>query len=89
MSAADAARVSYRAWDNVHRSAATACRQRVIRPGRGRGLREQSIELVELHLCAIVVSKSRRPFHLTDDRIKGAVGMLRRAEVAKARVRFG
>ena len=55
---------------------------------RGRGLREQSIELVELRLRGIVVSKSGGPFHLTDDRIKRAVGVLRRTEVAQARVRF-
>ena len=32
--------------------------------------------------------KSSGAFHLTDDRIKGAVGVLRRAEIAQARVRF-
>ena len=56
---------------------------------RGRGLRQQRIELVELRLRGVVVRKSGGAFHLTDDRIEGAVGVLRRAEVAQARVRFG
>ena len=56
--------------------------------GRSRGGPEQSIELAELHLCTIAMSKSRCPFHLADDRIKRAVGMLGRAEIAQARVRF-
>src|SRR4051794_9591911 len=34
------------------------------------------------------MSKAGRPHHLSDYRIKRAVGMLRRAEVTKARVRF-
>jgi len=50
-------------------------------------LSEQSTELVELHLCRIAMSKSRGPFHLTDDRIKGTVSVLRGTEVPQARVR--
>ena len=55
---------------------------------RGRGLREQRVELVELRLRGVVVRKSSGAFHLADDRIKRAVGVLRRAEIAQARVRF-
>ena len=56
---------------------------------RGRGLRQQRIELVELRLRCVVVRQSGGTFHLADDRIKRAVGVLRRAEIAQARVRFG
>ena len=47
------------------------------------------IELVELRLRGVVVRKSGGTFHLADDRIKRAVGVLRRAEIAQARVRLG
>jgi hypothetical protein len=47
-----------------------------------KGLCERSIELVELHRCAIAVSKSRCPFHLADDRVESAVRMLGRTEIA-------
>ena len=78
-----------RAWDSVRRSGATASRQRGGDLGRGRALRQQRIELVELRFGSIVVRKSRRTLHLADDRIKRAVGMLRRTEIAQARVWFG
>ena len=55
-------------------------------------MRKQSIELVELvelGLCGIAVSKFRCPFHLPDDGVERAAGMLRRAEIAQASVRFG
>ena len=55
---------------------------------RGRGLREHRIELVELRLRRVVVRQSGGAFHLADDRIKRAVGVLRRAEIAQPRVRF-
>ena len=54
-----------------------------------RGLRQQRIELVELRLRSVVVRQSSGALHLADDRIKRAVGVLRRAEVAQARVRLG
>ena len=38
---------------------------------------------------ALVVRKPCRAFHLVDNRIKRAVGVLRRAEVAEPRVRPG
>ena len=57
--------------------------------GRGRGLRQQSIELVELRLRFVVVHQAGGAFHLADDRIKRAVRVLRRAEIAQARVRLG
>jgi len=57
--------------------------------GRGRGLREHSIELVEPRLRFVVVRQSSGAFHLADDRIKRAVRVLRGAEIAQARVRFG
>jgi hypothetical protein len=37
-------------------------------------------------LRAVVVHKSGCALHLADDRIKGAIGVLRRAEIAQARV---
>ena len=55
---------------------------------RGRGLCEHRIELVELRLRCVVVRQSGGALHLADDRIKRAVGVLRRAEIAQARVRF-
>ena len=54
----------------------------------GRGLRQHRIELVELCLRRIVVRQPGGTLHLADDRIKRAVGMLRRAEIAQARVRL-
>ena len=50
--------------------------------GRGRGLREHRIELVEPSLRRVIVRKSGGTFHLTDHRIKGAVDVLRRGEIA-------
>ena len=55
---------------------------------RRRGLREQRIELVEFRLRGVVVRKSSGALYLADGRIQCAVGMLRRAEIAQARVRL-
>ena len=55
---------------------------------RGRGLREHRVELVELRLRRVVARQSGGAFHLADDRIKRAVGVLRRAEIAQSRVRL-
>ena len=55
---------------------------------RGRSPRQQRIELVELRLRRIIARQSGGPFHLADDRVKRAVGVLRRAEIAQPRVRF-
>ena len=54
----------------------------------GRVLREQGIELVEPRFRRVVVHESSGTFHLADDGIKRAVGVLGRAEIAQARVRF-
>ena len=56
---------------------------------RGRGSGEQPIKLVKLRLQAVIVCKPCRAFHLADDRIKRAVGVMRRAEIAQTRVRIG
>ena len=50
--------------------------------GKGRGLCEQGIELVELHLRRVVMHQPSSTFHLADERIERAVGVLRGAEVA-------
>ena len=55
---------------------------------RSRSLREHGIELVELRLRGVVVRQSSGTFHLADDRIERAVGVLRGAEIAQARVRL-
>ena len=62
--------------------------QRRVLPGR-RGLRQQRIELVELCLRCVAVRKSGGTFELPDDRIKGAVGVLGRAEITQPRVWLG
>ena len=49
---------------------------------RCRGLSERHIELVEFRFRGVVMRQSSGTFHLADDRIKGAVGVLRGAEVA-------
>ena len=54
----------------------------------GETLREQSVELVKLRLQGVVVGKSGSTFHLTDDRVKRAVGVLRRAEIPQSRMRL-
>ncbi len=51
-------------------------------------MRQQRIELVELRLRGVVVRQSGGTLHLADDRIERAVGVLRRAEIAQARVRL-
>jgi hypothetical protein len=40
------------------------------------------MELVELRLRRVVVRESGGAFHLADDRIEGAVGVLRRTKIA-------
>ncbi len=55
----------------------------------GRGLCQQRIEFIEFRLRGVVVRKSGGTFHLADDGIERAVGVLRRAEIAHARVRLG
>jgi hypothetical protein len=52
------------------------------------GSRQHSIEFVELRLWRVVVRKSDGALHLADDRVKCAIGMLRRAETTDARVRL-
>jgi hypothetical protein len=59
----------------------------MLHPGRGLG--QHRVELVELLLGGVVVHKPGGALHLADDGIKCAVGALRRAEIAKARVRLG
>ena len=56
---------------------------------RGRAQREHGIELVEPRLWFVIMRQSGGAFHLAYDRIKRAVHMLRGAEIAQARVRFG
>jgi len=56
--------------------------------GRSRSLSNQGIELVQLCSRFIVVHQSGGAFHLADDRIKRAVRVLWRAEIAQAGVRF-
>ena len=80
---------SNRARDIVHHSGATASPQRGRHPGQRLSLREHGIELVELHLRLVVVRQSGGAFHLANDRIERAVRMLRGAEIAQARMRFG
>src|SRR5215472_14520484 len=53
-----------------------------------RRLREQRIELVELRIGAVFVRKPSTTGHLTDNRIKRAVGVLRRAEIPQSCMRF-
>src|ERR1700737_4184621 len=55
----------------------------------GRALRKRRIKLVELRLWGVVTRQSSGMLQLTNDRIKRTVGMLRRAEVAQARMRLG
>ena len=86
---AGVAAVLGRVWDNVRRSAAIACRQRAARPGRGRGLRHQGIEFVELCLHCVVLGKAGGTFHLADDGKEGAVCALWRTEIPQSCMRFG
>ena len=53
-----------------------------------RGLSKEHIELVEFRLRGIVVHQAGSTFHLSNGRMKCAVGVLRRAETAQARVRL-
>ena len=50
---------------------------------------QQGIKLVELGRCIVIVREARSSFQLTDDRVQRTVGVLRGAEVAKPRMRFG
>ena len=49
-------------------------------------MRQHRVEFVELRLRIVVVREPSRALHLADDRIKRAIGMLRRAEVAQSGV---
>ena len=53
---------------------------------RREALREQRIKLIEFRLRRIVVRKSSGALDLADSRIKGAVSVLGRAEIAQPRV---
>ena len=89
MSSAGAARRSCRVRDNVRRSAATTCRQRATRPAQRSRFARAAHRACRASLVRYRREQIRRPFHLADDRIKRAVGVLRRTEVAQASVRFG
>jgi hypothetical protein len=52
-------------------------------------LHQQRIELVELGLRGVFMVEASGALQLADDRIEGAVGMLRRAEVSQPRLRPG
>ena len=56
---------------------------------RRRALREQGIELVQFRLRGVVVPKSSGMLDLPDSRIKCAVGMLWRAEIAQSGLWLG
>jgi hypothetical protein len=56
--------------------------------GRGRGLGENRIKLVELRLRFVVVRQSCDALDVADDRIEHTIGVLRRAEIAQPRKRF-
>ncbi len=81
-------------WVQIQRRIVSIIRQRqhlgkecgVLRRSRSR--REHGIELVEFRLRGVVMHKSGGTFHLADDGIKRAVGVLRRAEIAQACVRL-
>jgi len=53
-----------------------------------RALCEHRIELIELRFRRVVMRQSGGTFHLADDRIKRAISVLRRAEIAQTRVRL-
>src|SRR6185312_13912188 len=81
-------------WRQLQRRIAPVVRQRQhfgVESGvllRGRSLRKDPVYLVELGLQAVVICKPGHTFKLTDDRIKRAVGVVRRTEIAQARVRL-
>ena len=78
------------ARDSGHRSAATASRQKVRRPRiEVEVCASSASSLSSFILRAVFVRQSGGTLHLADDRIKRAVGVLRRAEIAQARVRLG
>ena len=56
--------------------------------GRGRGVPQQRVELVELGLRRVVAREPRGALHLADDGKERVVGALRRAEPARQRQRF-
>jgi hypothetical protein len=59
-----------------HHLAATAPQQKRGILRRCKALSQDGIELIELCLHRVVVRKSGSPFHLTDDWIQGAIGVL-------------
>jgi hypothetical protein len=54
---------------------------------RRRDLRQQCVELVELRRLRLIRREAGGIFEVADDRIEGAVGVMRRAEIAQAHVR--
>ena len=52
-------------------------------------MREQRVELVELRLQGVIARKSGGALDLADGWVKGAIGVLRRAEIAQTGVRLG
>jgi hypothetical protein len=56
---------------------------------RSRGLREQSVELVEPRPRRVVVRQSGDTLHLADDRKKCAIDVLWGAEITQSHVRLG
>jgi hypothetical protein len=52
-------------------------------------LREQRVKLVQLSLRGVIPRKSGGALQLTNGRIKSAVDMLRRAEIAQSDLRLG
>ncbi len=81
---------SARARDSVRRSAATASRRRARHPPATSALCASSASsLSSFASRRVVVRQPGRALHLADDRMKRAVGVLRRAEIAQARMRLG
>src|SRR5262249_14937214 len=56
---------------------------------RRRGLRKQSVELVEPSPRLVIVRHSGSMLHLADDRKERAVGVLWRAKITQPRMRLG
>ena len=78
-----------RARDSGRRSAATASRRRARRPrSRSRICASSASSLSSFVLASSSRAKSGGALHLADDRIERAVGVLRRAEIAQARMRL-
>ena len=51
-------------------------------------MRQHRVQLVELHLGSVIMRQPSGALHLGNDRVKRTVGVLRRTEIAQARVRF-